>query len=39
VEWDSAARLGGVVAHIVVGPAEGQAVLEDVVDCLSLSTI
>jgi hypothetical protein len=30
---------GGVVARIVVGPAEGQAVLEDVVDCLSLSAI
>jgi hypothetical protein len=22
-EWDSTAGLGGVVAHIVVGPAEG----------------
>ena len=30
---------GGVVARIVVGPAEGQAVLEDGVDCLSLSTV
>jgi hypothetical protein len=39
VEWDSVARLGGVVARIVVGPVEGQAVLEDVVDYLSLSTI
>ena len=39
VEWDSAAWLGGVVACIVVGPTEGQAVLEDVVDCLSLSAV
>jgi hypothetical protein len=30
---------GGIVALIVVGPAEGQAVLEDGVDCLSLSSI
>jgi hypothetical protein len=29
----------GVVARIVVGPAKGQVVLEDVVDCLSLSAI
>ena len=28
-----------VVARIVVGLAEGQTMLEDVVDCLSLSTI
>jgi hypothetical protein len=27
VEWGSAARLGGVVARIVVGPAKGQALL------------
>ena len=39
VEWDSTAWMGGVVARIVVGPAEGQAVPEDVVDCLSLSAI
>jgi hypothetical protein len=39
VEWDSAARLGEVVGRIVVGPAEGQAVLEDVVHFLSLSFI
>jgi hypothetical protein len=32
-------RLGGVVARTVVGPDEGQAVLEDVVDCLSLSVV
>jgi hypothetical protein len=39
VEWDSVARPGGVVARIVVGPAEGQEMLEDVVDYLSLSVI
>ena len=39
VEWGSVARLGGVVARIIVGPAEGQAVLEDVIDFLSLSVI
>jgi hypothetical protein len=38
VEWDSAARLGVVVADIVVGPAEGQVVLESVVHFLSLSS-
>jgi hypothetical protein len=38
-EWDSAARLGVVVSRIVVGPTEGHVVLEDVVDCLSLSSI
>jgi hypothetical protein len=32
-------RLGVVVACIVVGPAEGQAVLEDVVHSLSLSSV
>jgi hypothetical protein len=30
---------GGVVAHIIVGLAEGQAVLEDGVDYLSLSAV
>jgi hypothetical protein len=30
---------GGVVARIVVVPAEGQAVLEDGVNRLSLSTV
>jgi hypothetical protein len=39
VEWGFAAQLGGVVAHIVVGPDEGQVVLEDVVDYLSLSVV
>jgi hypothetical protein len=34
-----AARLGVVVAHIVVGPAEGQAVLGDVVHFQILSSI
>jgi hypothetical protein len=31
--------MGVVVARIVVGPAEGQVVLEDVVHFLSLSSI
>jgi hypothetical protein len=31
--------IGGVVVRIVVVPAEGQVVLEDGVDYLSLSTI
>jgi hypothetical protein len=35
VEWDSTIWIGGVVARIVVGPSEGQAVQEDVIDCLS----
>jgi hypothetical protein len=39
VEWDSIARLVGVVARIVVGHVEGQVVLEDVVDCWSLSAV
>jgi hypothetical protein len=30
---------GGVVVRIVVGIVEGQAMLEDVVDCLSLSSV
>jgi hypothetical protein len=30
---------GGVVAHIFVGPAKGQAVLEDGVDYLSLLAV
>ena len=38
-KWDSAAQLGGVVARIVMGPTEGQAVLGDVVYFLSLSTV
>jgi hypothetical protein len=38
-EWDSVARLGVVVARIVVGSVEGQVVLEGVVHFLSLSSI
>jgi hypothetical protein len=30
---------GGVVTRIVVGTVEGKVVLEDVVNCLSLSSI
>jgi hypothetical protein len=39
VEWGSIARLGEVVGRIVVGPTEGQAVMESVVHFLSLSSI
>jgi hypothetical protein len=39
MECDFETWLGVVVACIFVGLAEGQAVLEDVVDCLSLSAI
>jgi hypothetical protein len=41
VVWGFITQLGGggVVAHIVVGPAEGQAVLGDVVHFWILSSI
>jgi hypothetical protein len=39
VEWGFAARLGVVVAHIVVEPTEGRMVLGDVFHCHILSSI
>jgi hypothetical protein len=39
VEWGFVVWLGVVVVCIIVGPTKGQAVLEDVVHLLSLSSI
>jgi hypothetical protein len=39
VVWGFVTQLGGVVAHIVVGPAGEQAVLGDVVHFQILSSI